>query len=110
MLLLSVLVTFSFSTVVLFVSKTTVSLISRFLRPYDVSARPGPLGQYAGWQPSLQVLTVASNTKKFDSGILNALNLASKLPSFVLACPNSGKTNESTGHLQKMLKFYKNIL
>lgn len=86
------------SSVVLF---SLVSLIERLRLPNDGSDLPDGPGQYAGWQPSRHVLTVASNTKKFDSGILNALNLASNVsPSRNLS--SSGKTYGSTGHLWKL--------
>lgn len=52
-----------------------------------------------GWHPSRHVLTVASNTKKFDSGILKALNLASS-PSPSRALSSPGNTKLSTGHLR----------
>lgn len=54
---------------------------------------------FTGVHPSLQVLTVASKTKKFDSGILNALNLASK-PSPSRDLSSAGNTKLSTGHLK----------
>lgn len=96
-----------------------VSCMERRLRPNEGSDLPDCAGQYAykqikyfhevkcclrinptGWHPSLQDRTVASKTKKFDSGILNALNLASRVsPDRSLS--NSGKTNGSTGHLHK---------
>lgn len=53
---------------------------------------------HTGVHPSRHVLTVASKTKKFDSGSLKALNLASK-PSPSLDLSKAGKTKLSTGHL-----------
>lgn len=60
-----------------------------------------------GWHPSRQVLTVASNTRKLDSGILKALNLASK-ESPLRPLSNSGNTSGSTGHL-KLRRYYINL-
>lgn len=53
-----------------------------------------------GVHPSRHVRTVASNTRKFDSGILKALNRASS-PSPSLDLSNAGKTELSTGHLKQ---------
>ena len=46
---------------------------------------------FTGWHPSLQVRTVASKTRKFDSGILKALKRASR-PSPSRDLSNPGKT------------------
>ena len=60
-------------------SSVVVSLFTSLRRlPKDGSLLPVPL-QYAGWQPSRHVRTFASNTRKFDSGILKALKRASRL-------------------------------
>jgi len=61
-------------------SFATVSLFTSLRRlPKDGSLLPVPPEQYAGWQPSRHVRTFASNTRKFDSGILKALKRASRL-------------------------------
>lgn len=61
-------------------SSATVSLFTSLRRlPKDGSLLPVPPEQYAGWQPSRHVRTFASNTRKFDSGILKALKRASRL-------------------------------
>ena len=49
-----------------------------------------------GAHPFLQVLTVASNTRKFDSGILKALKLVA-IPSPARESPRAGNTKGSTG-------------
>ena len=57
-----------------------------------------------GWHPPLHDLTLASKTRKLDSGILNALKeFWRPLPS--LARPRAGKTDTSTGHLTKKKAF-----
>ena len=56
-----------------------------------------------GWHPPLQDFTLASKTRKLDSGILNALKeFWRPLPS--LARPRAGKTETSTGHLNMWIQ------
>ena len=103
--------------------RAKLAVASRRLRPYDCpEPRPGTLfvlqktcwmifsnemsmitsrmdmNQVTGWHPPRHDFTVASNTKKFDSGILKALKLASR-PSPFLARSSDGKIPSSTGHL-----------
>jgi len=60
-------------------SSATVLFTSLRRLPKDGSLLPVPPEQYAGWQPLWHVRTFASNTRKFDSGILKALKRASRL-------------------------------